>query len=295
MADYAGLCPKENTAREQPECGAELSFREQHKDQEMLKTHVLWILCVPGLRRLLPCFRPYNFCRRLAQETGKPTRTSTFDNNEDKMSAPRGGRGQSAAKRRTPPTSDRPDPKRRQVVQDAEGHENNPPSGSPRPGPKAVTDTVSAGAQDSNQAPAPAASEQERTQPDGDVLDDDSSLHEFCLQRDRIIVRSWNKLDRIISRYVEAVLVDNLPFDNLNPTSFPYAMLMRLSENPAAVSTNPLYAKYLFQSSIWNMLDKFFFSQTATEWACEQEGAGDYDDRNRTRGLAKSLSLLTCE
>lgn len=106
------------------------------------------------------------------------------------------------------------------------------------------------------------------------------------------ITEGWHRLEQIIKKFVDTVLVQELPESAIGEDKYPYEVLRPLSSLPAEMSRSPRYAKYLFEISIWNMLNKKFFARAATAWAGEKPGALK-DKTSRTRGLVAALAQLT--
>lgn len=114
---------------------------------------------------------------------------------------------------------------------------------------------------------------------------------EFASDED--IVRGWSELEKIVARFAETAFVDHLPAEALAPGRYPYATLRKLSGEPSLMCRSPRYAKYVFQSAVWNILDKWFFTGS-TAWACEG-GDAAWDEQSPTRGLIAAIGKLTCE
>lgn len=108
------------------------------------------------------------------------------------------------------------------------------------------------------------------------------------------IIRGWNKMERIIARFVDMAFVDRLPAEAVHVDQLPYRALGNLSGEPMFMCRSPRYAKYMLQSWMWNFLDEWFFSNAGTAWACEGEDAAT-NEGSRTRGLASTMSKLTSE
>lgn len=112
--------------------------------------------------------------------------------------------------------------------------------------------------------------------------------------RDEEIIRGWSKLEKIIARFVDTAFIDRLPAEAIVPGRFPYAALHKLSGEPKLMCQSPRYAKYVFQSAIWNILDSWFFSRAGIAWACEGVDAAS-DSDSHTKGLVAAIGKLTCE
>lgn len=111
---------------------------------------------------------------------------------------------------------------------------------------------------------------------------------------DSEITRGWHRLEEIIEKFVDTVLVQELPADAVAENTDLYEILKPLSSLPAEMVRSRRYARYLFQITIWNLLDKRFFGRATTTWAGEKPNALE-DNTSRTRGLAATLARLTCE
>lgn len=89
------------------------------------------------------------------------------------------------------------------------------------------------------------------------------------------------------------IIVDSIPDIDTTHLVYPYEAFFRLSNLAIPMVRNVKYAKYVFQLSLWNILDVKFLSHMATEWACEEKGRSHWGQR--TKGLAAAMDLLTCE
>lgn len=111
---------------------------------------------------------------------------------------------------------------------------------------------------------------------------------------DEEIIHGWTRLGKIIDRFSRTALADHLPAEAIVPGRFPYAALHKLSGEPKLMCQSPRYAKYVFQSAIWNILDSWFFSRAGVAWACEGADAAS-DSDSHTKGLVAAIGKLTCE
>ncbi|CAN8102747.1 unnamed protein product [Discula destructiva] len=104
---------------------------------------------------------------------------------------------------------------------------------------------------------------------------------------DAEIVEDWKTLERMIQQYVDHVFVTHNPAIDTTHLVYPYEALCKHSDLAGPISRNPKYAKYLFQLSIWNVLNLKYLGHMSTEWACEERGRSWVN--TRTKGLAEAI------
>lgn len=97
----------------------------------------------------------------------------------------------------------------------------------------------------------------------------------------------------MIRAYVDDILVTHDASIDTTRGAFPYEALHRHSDLAGPIVRSPVYAKYIFQLSIWNLLNQKFLGHMATGWACEERGQSWTDQT--TRGLGLAMYRLTCK
>lgn len=110
---------------------------------------------------------------------------------------------------------------------------------------------------------------------------------------DHQILGDWTLLEQLISQFVDDMLVTHDPSIDTTRGAFPYEALHRHSDLAGPIVRNPTYAKYIFQLSIWNILNQKYLGHMATGWACEERGTSW--TVQTTRGLGLALFRLTCK
>lgn len=89
---------------------------------------------------------------------------------------------------------------------------------------------------------------------------------------DYSIVDQWRVLERLISEWASQMVVPCVSSEQAaRTTELPFSTILELADRELATAMwqSPAHAKYLFQIYMWNYLDKVWFSQLSTAWACE--------------------------
>lgn len=110
---------------------------------------------------------------------------------------------------------------------------------------------------------------------------------------DEEIIGDWMTLKVMIELFVEDVFPRSIPDIDTSHDVYPYEALTRHSDLAGPIVRSENHAKYIFQLSIWNILNLKYLGHMATEWACEERGVKW--SRTRTKGLAEAIFRNTCE
>lgn len=115
---------------------------------------------------------------------------------------------------------------------------------------------------------------------------------------DKTILEHWQRLEDHISQFVEECLVDRMPDDIDTLDNGPFEIFQGLAgkDEAYAMCTNPAYAPYLFQATVWNFFLKTLLAQGSGKWAA------DFDNRTNPSGqddqgysLAMDIDVVTGE
>lgn len=110
---------------------------------------------------------------------------------------------------------------------------------------------------------------------------------------DEQIIGDWKILEQMIREYVDDIFVTHIPDIDTTMKAYPYEIFKRHSDLAGAIVRSERHAKYMFQLSIWNLLNAKYLGHMATEWSGEERGASW--TANKTRGLAEVMFRLTCK